>query len=86
MSESKQPKIIVKDGSTLYVYSCAECGQDVEYSQPIVTAALCDKCRILETPTDDGKCETCGASPVVSGTGQCGPCCFGEADTVNGNW
>lgn len=32
------------------------------------------------------KCEVCGQSPVVSCTGLCGPCTFGEAETVNGNW
>jgi len=37
-------------------------------------------------PDWNGKCEVCGASPVVPATGMCGPCTFGEADTVNGNW
>lgn len=32
------------------------------------------------------ECSNCGASPTVSPTGLCGPCCFGEADTVGGNW
>ena len=34
----------------------------------------------------DTECEVCGASPVVRATGLCGPCTFGEADTVGGNW
>ena len=44
-----------------------------------------------EAPTEDfepdwtGKCEVCGASPIVPATGMCGPCTFGEAETVNGN-
>lgn len=33
-----------------------------------------------------GECEICGASPIVPATGMCGPCTFGEAETVNGNW
>jgi hypothetical protein len=31
-------------------------------------------------------CDLCDSSPVVSSTGLCGPCTFGEADTVAGNW
>ena len=37
-------------------------------------------------PNYDGKCETCGASPIIPATGMCGPCTFGEADTEGGNW
>ena len=34
-----------------------------------------------------GKCEGCEFMTVlVEETGLCGPCCFGEADTINGNW
>jgi hypothetical protein len=32
------------------------------------------------------KCEVCDQSPIVPLTGMCGPCTFGEADTVAGNW
>ena len=32
------------------------------------------------------KCEVCGETPVVPLTGLCGPCTFGEAETVGGNW
>lgn len=31
-------------------------------------------------------CTVCKATPTVYPTGLCGPCCFGEADTINGNW
>ena len=31
-------------------------------------------------------CDVCGSSPVVPVSGMCGPCTFGEADTVAGNW
>jgi hypothetical protein len=40
-----------------------------------------------ETEPDwSGKCEVCGASPIVPATGMCGPCTWGDADTVDGNW
>ena len=32
------------------------------------------------------KCEVCGQLPTVHPTGLCGPCCFGESETVGGNW
>ena len=31
-------------------------------------------------------CEVCGSLPTVHPTCLCGPCCFGEAETINGNW
>lgn len=34
----------------------------------------------------DVACEVCGQVPTVGDTGLCGPCCFGEADTMGGNW
>lgn len=34
-----------------------------------------------------GKCESCGQKTVlVKEVVLCGPCCFGEAETFNGNW
>lgn len=34
-----------------------------------------------------GECESCGSATVlVEEVGMCGPCTFGEADTINGNW
>ncbi len=34
-----------------------------------------------------GRCEVCGMETVlIEEVGLCGPCCFGEADTVMGNW
>lgn len=41
---------------------------------------------VLSEPDWSGKCENCGASPIVPETGLCGPCTWGEADTVGGNW
>ena len=32
------------------------------------------------------KCEVCGQKPVVLATGLCGPCTWGESDTIGGNW
>lgn len=37
-------------------------------------------------PDYDGECDVCGASPIVPVTGMCGPCTFGEAETIDGNW
>ena len=37
-------------------------------------------------PDFEGECSVCGASPVHPLSGMCGPCTFGEADTVGGNW
>lgn len=31
-------------------------------------------------------CTICDATPIVPATGMCGPCTFGEAETVDGNW
>ena len=31
-------------------------------------------------------CGNCGASPVVPLSVLCGPCNFGEAETINGGW
>jgi hypothetical protein len=33
-----------------------------------------------------GACIVCGESPVLPATGMCGPCTFGEADTIDGDW
>lgn len=34
-----------------------------------------------------GKCDVCAMDTfLVEDTGLCGPCCFGEAETINGNW
>lgn len=32
------------------------------------------------------QCEVCESLPTVHPTGLCGACCFGEADTIGGNW
>lgn len=34
-----------------------------------------------------GRCDVCQNETIlVAETGMCGPCTFGEAETVNGNW
>lgn len=40
----------------------------------------------LTKPDWNGSCEVCDMSPIVPLTGMCGPCTFGEAETINGNW
>lgn len=37
-------------------------------------------------PDWEGKCIVCDMSPIVPLTGMCGPCTFGEAETIGGNW
>lgn len=32
------------------------------------------------------ECGACGSKPVVNASGLCGPCTFGEAETIGGNW
>jgi hypothetical protein len=34
----------------------------------------------------DVSCMVCGAKPTVGNTELCGPCCFGDASTIGGNW
>jgi hypothetical protein len=38
------------------------------------------------TPDWGTGCMNCGQSPVLPVTQMCGPCTFGEADTLHGNW
>lgn len=40
----------------------------------------------LAEPDWNSSCDNCGAKPVVPETGMCGPCTFGEAETIDGNW
>lgn len=60
---------------------------------------MCRRCRKKETQLNmdycpdcvggkdwTSECEVCGAKPVVAATGLCGPCTFGESETVGGNW
>lgn len=61
------------------VYHCAQCkGFHVQREE-------LESARDLR-PDYRGKCDNCGASPIVPASGMCGPCTFGEADTAGGNW
>ncbi len=31
-------------------------------------------------------CSNCGMKPVVNAVGMCGPCTWGECETIDGNW
>lgn len=37
-------------------------------------------------PDWDDSCLSCESSPTVPFTGLCGPCTFGQAETVAGGW
>lgn len=37
-------------------------------------------------PDWEHECIVCGAVPTLPATGMCGPCTFGEAETIGGNW
>lgn len=43
------------------------------------------KCKQIE-PDWEGHCDNCQAAPIIPATGLCGPCTFGEAETMNGEW
>ncbi len=65
---------------------CVHCHKKMTADEPPpknVDGYFCEQCT---DPDWGGSCEVCGASPVVPVTGLCGPCTFGEADTINGNW
>jgi len=32
------------------------------------------------------RCQVCDGRPTVHPTGWCGPCCWGDSSTVDGNW
>ena len=57
------------------------CGKQARQEKKARIAALADGGKDYDTP-----CGNCDAVPTVNPTALCGPCCFGEADTANGNW
>lgn len=71
---------------TKRVGKCTHCGKVAELSEEIKPdhCVPCQKKRF--EPNWKRKCENCGASPVLPLTGMCGPCTFGEAETIGGNW
>ena len=71
---------------------CSKCGQDKDESEFSQKARFngqpaCDECRAHAFRKNYKKvCRVCGQQPTVGDIRLCGPCCFGEAETVNGNW
>ncbi len=63
---------------------CSHC-KKVIIMQPATKGAeyFCDEC---QKPDWNRKCSVCDQSPIHPVTGKCGPCTFGVAETVNGNW
>ena len=70
-------------------YKCKECGREFEKAnvrnQHTRVEHNMGYLKDME-PDWEGKCENCDESPIVPMTGLCGPCTWGEADTVGGNW
>lgn len=68
-------------------YTCS-CGQTLVSEAAFTDHGCKDKERGYNPYGKDwkGKCDNCGASPTVSATGLCGPCTWGESETVGGNW
>jgi hypothetical protein len=70
---------------------CMNCHKPHQYKDseipPLVkkgeASIVCDDCN---SPDYTNACEVCGATPVHKVTGMCGPCSFGEVDTLGGNW
>ena len=73
---------------------CEGCGEHLSGivhrggDDQLYCAAGCERKKLARDtePDWEGECEVCGASPVVPITGMCGPCTFGEAETIGGNW
>lgn len=42
--------------------------------------------QVLSKEKEWGICASCGQEQPLTEVGMCGPCTFGEADTINGNW
>lgn len=61
---------------------CAECRAKKKKEKNAEREAKAEQTR----PDWSGKCLMCDGSPIVPLTGMCGPCTFGEAETIGGNW
>jgi hypothetical protein len=44
------------------------------------------ECDSDTAPDWEHECCVCGARPIVPASGMCGPCTFGDAETIGGNW
>lgn len=90
-------KIVCKECKKTFVFSVSE--QQFFASKKFSDPKRCKSCirkgNEKKQNSTDGKaddknweypCDVCRAKPTVGDTGLCGPCCFGEADTADGNW
>lgn len=55
--------------------------EQIRSAKPAKAPKLQDGDKDWETP-----CQICGELPTVHPTALCGPCCFGEAETIGGDW
>ena len=71
---------------------CKKCKRTISQCRCIegcknITYDICTECKLENGDKDwDTPCEVCGQKPTVHPTELCGPCCFGEAETIGGNW
>lgn len=65
---------------------CPDCGFQAKTSSAFYDHRHAKHPNPETDPDWTGTCENCGESPILPSTGMCGPCTFGEADTVGGNW
>jgi len=66
---------------------CPECYDDKHHTTGDAHCLKQQEENRKQTEPDwTSECENCGDTPVVPATGLCGPCTFGEADTIGGNW
>ena len=66
--------------------TCIACQNGGKPPQPVRSPQALEGKRKDMEPDYSHKCEVCGSTPVMPATGMCGPCTFGEAATVGGNW
>jgi len=68
-------------------HHCRDTGHEPpKWLKPQIAQAAQRRAQPDMEPDWTSECDVCGASPVVPATGMCGPCSFGEADTIGGNW
>ena len=65
---------------------CINCSKGFTRDKGDDTTNVCPKCaeRLYRKVWEP--CQVCGEMPIVSGTGMCGPCTWGEAETAGGTW
>lgn len=65
---------------------CIQCGKKFVRDKDDDITNVCPKCAKRLYRKVWKPCSVCGAMPIVAGTGMCGPCTWGEAETAGGNW